>query len=219
MFHILIISLCYTNFNVPKRLFSYFNFSWLLVIIGVAGGAYYFGKSSVKLPSSSSVSVSTSQNSISPTQPPIKTTVSPSPTIIDETANWETYNGISYTFKYPSDWITSKDVGLFNDPSMHFILDVQTKTTTLNIQDWTKANICTKFAKVSDQNGCTVYASGPIENSIQFTFLTQYGGMHTVFKYGNTIYDVSIDAREPNPNFEEIKKVYDQILSTFKFLP
>ena len=135
-------------------------------------------------------------------------------------ANWETYTDPKgkYYFKYPTDWTASKDVGLLNDPTMKFILDLQAKDTTLSAQDWANANVCTKFATPTDQNGCTTYASGPINNSIQFTFLAHYGAMHTVFKNGNTIFDVTVDAREPNPNFEDIKGVYDQILSTFKFI-
>lgn len=151
----------------------------------------------------------------------VQTTPAPTPTATaDPTADWIVYTDIKgrYSFKYPSDWTTSKNVGSLNDPAMKFILGVQAKNTTLNVQDWTKANICTKFSTVNDQNGCTPYTKSPIENSIQTTFLAHYGGMHTIFKYEDTIFDISLAAREPNPNFEEIKNVYNQILSTFKFI-
>jgi len=150
-----------------------------------------------------------------------QTQPSPTPSATpDITVNWKTYSDPKgkYSFKYPTDWAASKDVGLLNDPTMKFILDLQAKDTTLSTRDWTNANVCAKFATPTDQNGCTAYASGPINDSIQFTFLAHYGAMHTVFKNGNTVFDVTIDAREPNPNFENIKDVYNQILSTFKFL-
>jgi len=150
-----------------------------------------------------------------------QTQPSPTPTATpDPTADWKTYTDPKgkYSLKYPTDWAASKDVGLLNDPTMKFILDLQAKDTTLSTRDWTNANVCAKFATPTDQNGCTAYASGPINDSIQFTFLAHYGAMHTVFKNGNTVFDVTIDAREPNPNFENIKDVYNQILSTFKFL-
>ena len=151
----------------------------------------------------------------------VQNTPAPTPTATaDPTADWKVYTDTKsrYSFKHPSNWTTSKDIGFLNDPAMKFILGVQAKNTTLNVQDWAKVNICTKFATIKDQNGCTTYTDGPIENSIQTTFLAHYGGMHTIFKYEDTIFDVSLTAREPNPNFEEIKSVYNQILSTFKFI-
>ncbi len=75
----------------------------ILVIVAAAGGVYYLGRSSAKLPDTSPISVPTSQTSVSPTQPPAKTYISPSPTTINETANWKTYTNEKYkiSFKYP----------------------------------------------------------------------------------------------------------------------
>lgn len=137
----------------------------------------------------------------------------------DPTSGWSIYTdpeGV-FSFKYPADWTASKDVGILNDPTMRYILDVQAKTTDLDIQNWAKTNVCPIFASPDDSNGCTEFTKGPLENSIQVTFLAHYSGLHTVFKPDGTIFDVYLSAREPNLDFEEIKALYDQILSTFKF--
>lgn len=156
----------------------------------------------------------------------LKTAPTPMPTISpaqaptqDPTANWQTYSDPKgkYSFKYPMDWTISKDVGILNDPTMKYILDLKAETTNLNIQDWTKTNICTKFATTNDPSGCTAYIKGPIDNSIQTTFLAHYSGTHTVFKDGSMIFDLSLAAREPNLKFDKIIDLYNQILSTFKF--
>lgn len=57
----------------------------ILVLGGIAFGAYTMGK-----------------KSISPTPTPI-TNIQPSPTP-DPTADWQTYAGNEFSFKYPSDW-------------------------------------------------------------------------------------------------------------------
>lgn len=101
----------------------------IVLLLGVAGGAYYFGQVSVKVPTSpSQTPVPTSQTSISPTQPVVKTTVSPTPTVVDETANWKTYTGNKYSFKYPAnDWkINQSTASLVNDVSVYCINNCST---------------------------------------------------------------------------------------------
>lgn len=80
----------------------------IVLILGVVGGVYYFGKSFVKLPTSSS-QITTSQILVSPTQPLVKTTISPTSTAVDETANWKSKSTKLLFFKYPSNWEESQD--------------------------------------------------------------------------------------------------------------
>lgn len=68
----------------------------ILVIIGVAGGAYYFGKSQVSKP--------LTQNPMVASQTP-QATSAPSPAP-DETANWKIYidSNRRFSIKYPAEW-------------------------------------------------------------------------------------------------------------------
>lgn len=152
------------------------------------------------------------------TQPTIAPSPIPTP---DATANWKTYTDPKgkYSFKYPPDWTMSIDVGLFNDPSSKFILGVETHESSLGAEAWIKTVGCKTMISVTQTSGgCTESEQGPIVGSLQYTFVAHYGGMHTIIKNDNTIFDISLAAREPNPNFDEIKTVYSQILSTFRFL-
>lgn len=151
-----------------------------------------------------------------------QTQATPTPSATpDLTANWTTYTdprGV-YSFKYPSDWTKSKDTGLFDNPSLKFILDVETHESTLSAEVWTKTKECqTIITKTQTSSGCTESVTGPIANSLQYTFIAHYGAMHTIVKHEGAIFDISLSAREPDLNFDEIRGTYNQILSTFKFL-
>lgn len=69
----------------------------VLILVSVAGGAYYFGKSST--PKSSPAPVVTSQT---PQPTPDETVYTES----DRSANWKTYTNIKYGYsiRYPDDW-------------------------------------------------------------------------------------------------------------------
>ncbi len=70
----------------------------ILVIIGVAGGAYYFGKSQV--------SKSQLPNPVVASQTPQPTTAPQPSSASDETANWKTYTNDywKFQFQYPPTW-------------------------------------------------------------------------------------------------------------------
>ncbi|MDD2822686.1 MAG: hypothetical protein PHQ59_01260 [Candidatus Daviesbacteria bacterium] len=67
------------------------------LILGIAGGVYYLGQVSVKLP--------TFQTSVSSTKTPAKTTSNSTP-LVDGAANWKTYQNskLGIEFMYPSDY-------------------------------------------------------------------------------------------------------------------
>lgn len=68
----------------------------IVLLLGVAGGVYYFGKSQTPKPQ-------TPQPTITPSPTP---DASHAPTGAGETANWKIYNNQKYqfTFKYPTNW-------------------------------------------------------------------------------------------------------------------
>lgn len=78
----------------------------ILVIVGIAGGAYYFGKSAAPKPQNPVVSQISQPTSVTSSIP----ANSPVPTSVGEAANWKTYksDNYGYSFRYPSSfWITS----------------------------------------------------------------------------------------------------------------
>ncbi len=76
----------------------------ILVIVAIAGGAYYFAKSQSVKPETTSF-----PNSVQTTQSPQSTSVSQSTSTpsADETANWKSYTDqtYNYSFKYPPQYI------------------------------------------------------------------------------------------------------------------
>lgn len=143
---------------------------------------------------------------------------SPTPSaIIDPTVDWKTYTDSKemFSFKYPPNWEKSKDVGLFNDSSGSFILDVQKTQTNLSLEEFMKSK-CIE----SGTNFCSDAIVGSITGSIQYDHpISHYNSIDTLIKQGNTIFDISLASRNPNQSADEVtKSTYNQILSTFKFL-
>lgn len=66
-----------------------------IVVLGAIGGAFYFGRSTSPKPSPIQMAAS---------QAPQPTIASQPSSVPDETANWKTYTGKNYTFRYPSNW-------------------------------------------------------------------------------------------------------------------
>lgn len=71
----------------------------IILVIGIASGAYYFGKTQVPKPQSQNPVITSQIPQTTPTPSP-----SPAPSGAGETANWKTYTNNYFTFKYPTDW-------------------------------------------------------------------------------------------------------------------
>ncbi|MDO8577043.1 MAG: hypothetical protein Q7R82_01740 [Candidatus Daviesbacteria bacterium] len=92
----------YTTFSFHERGFApLILLVGMLVIIGVAGGAYFFGKSQVAKSQPSNPVIASQTPQITPT--PASTP--------DETANWKTYsnNANGYSLRYPGDLLIETD--------------------------------------------------------------------------------------------------------------
>lgn len=134
------------------------------------------------------------------------------------TPDWKTYadpNGL-YSFKYPSSWLSSTDVGLFNDSDKNWILGVEVFKSSLSSQDWVSAERCTRsiIGEI-----CSINLNTPIQDWVQFTnFGSHYTSIGTAIKHHESIYEINLNARNPNqPVNDNIKNIYNLILSTFKF--
>jgi len=147
-----------------------------------------------------------------------QTQPSPTPSATpDITVNWKTYSDPKgkYSFKYPSDWTKSNDVGLFNDPTKSFILGVEINPTSLDVNKW-----MTSKCLISGTNFCSDPIQGSITGSIQYNHpKSHYDSIDTLVTQENQIFDITLASRNPNQSADQnTKQIYDQILSTFKFL-
>ncbi len=132
----------------------------------------------------------------------------------DPTADWKTFadsNG-TFIFKYPSDYTASTDIGLLNDPTNKFAFSVGVFKSNLSVEEWAKQNRCTG-------NTCSSFTTGIWPGSIQFDLTGQYASVESVVKYGDAIYELSMNSKEANkPVDATVKGIYNQILGTFKYL-
>lgn len=192
----------------------------ILVIIGIAGGAYYLGKSQNSQPKSQSQVVSQT-----PTPSPNANLV---PNASAETANWKTYINDTYAFqiKYPEKFNLNENIRKenFYDNlvsisyqntkiiSIRAIYDIDiyenTKTQDVAIREVVdsgfKYNITTALISGYNSTITILEKSQPLDNlSLKF---------HTIATIAHPKKNLFIEISS-SLNKEEL----DQILSTFKF--
>lgn len=211
---------------------------WMVVgvlVIAIAGGIYYLGRSN-------STKQSATPTVVSQTPQP---TPSPTP---DETANWKIYtntNGsVSYKIQYPDDWVIEespypccsglknpKDENIhivigtgsvfpgseqdFFDPNNQYWLTIIGNDPKLRISPPTLAMVDNKRAmkQIFRQLGSKSQIS--IEYTIWFG--TEYANSITG-KADHDIVTISLEYPESSPNKDMVLKTFDKMLSTFKFL-
>lgn len=168
----------------------------ILVLIAVAGGAYYLGKSQTPK----------SQNQVVVSQTPQPASTPQSSSAPDEIANWKIYINDKYTFKYPSDWIllTGDEARLTffeNKKEYRFIVEIGGRggPEADKIENQEVELDGKKFTRRT-----WVTAGKPFFISL---FSEESG-----FDLFNHI-EISL----PSENTDKYLKEFDQILSTFKF--
>lgn len=89
--------------------------------------------------------------------------------------------------------------------------------STMTIDEWLGQKVCPVF---TGGRSCSDQQPGPVPNSVEFDTLGRhYASTETIFKKGDTIYQITLAAVNPNVLIaESAKRIYNQILSTFKFL-
>lgn len=207
----------------------------ILIILFVVGlialsslGTYFIVKSQVKpqAPASSSSPVSSSSVQASPT-----------PSVIDETANWKTYTNTkyNYSFKYPQDWILqNKQLDIENGmiDNIEFIKNGQNRLLEFSAyQNSTSFGSTAKGYLQYYQNMANENTEGPamivtsnnkkINNNIN-GFQLSIGGADVtkkiVFDDNGKLFVISPNIMAMSPKEQsENEKTVDQILSTFKF--
>lgn len=176
-----------------------------LVILTVLGGAYYLGTIKNKPQSQNPVVIS--QVNPTSTSQPIQVTPSSSP---DEIVNWKTYTSEKFTFKYPPDW-------LIEDPKPYGQL---VRLTYMEGKD--------KYKFIVETGGRGGPTADNIENkplmfqgfkfnrrtwiNVGKPFFISFAPDEGGFEFFNHV-EISL----PPEDADKYIKIFDQILSTFKF--
>jgi hypothetical protein len=147
--------------------------------------------------------------------------------------DWQTCTNTknNFTIEYPKDFNINKttcdysimdynivkDIVVTNpieDLRKNWLLSISVENSNLDEKQWIKSKTCL------DSSRCSNPVVGPIENSLQFDLLqVHYAETDTIVKFSNKIFTFSLNARNPNsPLSYEVRKIYNQTLSTFKFI-
>ena len=194
----------------------------ILVIVGIAGGAYYFFQKSPKY-----------GMGFIPTPPEIieqVRTATPS-SFPNETANWKTYTNtkLGYSFKHPSEWVNCFGGG--ETDTMIYLCSASTYPF-----DYIWTSFMDNPHNLTFQEIATQDLPDGIKNNFKYTTVTMGKNLlyitrslparkeseHVFFKTSNNGY-IGI-AYQPNNGASGFTatyssyKIFNQILSTFKFL-
>lgn len=200
----------------------------ILVVVVIAGGAYYLGRTTNPKPSPTPVVTSQS--------PQPTPNASPTPTDAGETANWITYTNIkaNYSFKYPTDWtqlyisfsgcsecIDGLDLSSSQKPnppdSSIVIIQVWKEDRIKTLDDYVNIHVKGDASKINLQYttlGGEKAVSYKLSGGIPPLPIIEYAAVKNGYQYILRIED----SKETNKNREKNIRIFNQILSTLKFL-
>jgi len=144
--------------------------------------------------------------------------------------NWQTCNDSrGFTMEYPlgfemntgscnysiQDYSLVQNIKVTDptkDLQKNWLITVDVEKSDLNPNQWIIANKCT------NNQLCSEIKPGPIPYSSTFDISAHYTESNVVTKIGDKIVIFSLNARNPDsPVSNDIRNIFDQILSTFKF--
>lgn len=160
----------------------------------------------------------TTSSTVSPTTQPVKTSITSTPTPINETTNWKTYTSknIGISFKYPPDWNINEEekvvysVHLIKDPDIRGIVGA-CPGFSLSVSSFDKMVNYSVFSPVEKD----IFK----DESVEIYETTNQYGCYTKVIFINKF---PTDSIKPKLVISLISKttkpvIFDQILSTFKF--
>ncbi|HDZ54290.1 MAG TPA: hypothetical protein ENI19_00145 [Candidatus Nealsonbacteria bacterium] len=162
----------------------------------------------------------------------------------DETVNWKTYRNEEYGFevKYPSDFyfveyddkkqITFESKKWENYQANHPFINISIYETDLSVKDWIEDNFSPiQLSQKGDEeivSGVQNEVTSKIEHkiiagsdaTIFYWWGVSGGGDNAVFKNGNILYHLQrhLAGSLENPEDTVPRKLFDQMLSAFKFI-
>ncbi len=199
----------------------------ILLIIGLLiGGAAVFGYFQLK-PKSSTENQTTSAQKVSNQN----STTSPSPQTTDETSSWKSYSGKFGNLKYPQSWHTRE----LAQPDILLVQEKETGSTGIAFgigNDWKssyegalKYEINKEVNQVGETGKYTLNRLANISvdgnTAIVIELNPESIGVNTpvkeVYLSRNGIYYKMWVSGDTQAEFETNKKIFDKVLSTFKF--
>ncbi len=210
----------------------------MLVILGIVGGAYYFGKSLSKTPDKSKACTEEAKQCpdgsfVGRVGPNCEFKPCPSvtPKTSDETANWKMYinQKFGFSMKYPKDWIVKENgnnsIWVSNTNEETLIIGVKNATDTVKI---TKSG--TVDVKELVKRGDVEFLQQLVEKDALVFKGNDMSVMYDQAKEiprGNLVFTLSLDKTIicaafigvscPKILSSTSESIVDQILSTFKF--
>lgn len=177
----------------------------ILIIAGIAGGAYYFGKSQSNKPTA-----------ITQSPTPVITFQTPqlTPSPVDETANWKTYTEGNYSVKYPLNYQVKEQK---QDGWVQFYMP----KTPSSEQDYWQEEFMVWIKDTSETNACNKKVNGyPDAKCIKVNGIDLLNWVHSPQEIGPLAFTYTAihNGKEYEISFLKVKaEKKDQILSTFKF--
>lgn len=173
----------------------------ILVIAGIAGGGYYFGKLPIKPTTKTEISVT-------PTAQPVK---------VDETANWKTYpnpdKGVF--FKYPATWelhtLTYEDFSI-----------IRAKTNLVGFVNLGKSDLSMQEVEKLHSYGVKK-RENITSNGYPVIRLSGFGGVGNkeyvidIISNNNATYTFSLSIEDKSLR-DSLVSEFDKVFSTFKFI-
>jgi len=193
----------------------------IVLLIALAVGGYFVyqqqAKTTLPTPSPTQTTIQPSPSPTAASPLPNGAGASGAPTGDAETANWKTYTTDKFAFKYPQNYVVKES---YKGSYAIYLDKSPIDTHTVIGIDATLSNVYSNYDKAVELEK-TYYKDSRIEdipNGIKITG-KQAGGygagvLHKVILIKYKQGAVHIEAADPD---QDTSKIYDQILSTFKF--
>lgn len=178
----------------------------IVIIIAIVVGAYSFGKNNSSKSSSpqSSMDSTKLESAPQPSAPP------------DETANWETFIGKTFSLKYPKEWVINTLGSASGDA---FILSISLtenpddaeQSFSLYERKYTSKTQIEAYIKKATQKNLSQLESTNLDGIIGYKEVESYNTNLFIPKE-NVLYEITMQKNTSSP------MLVDLILTTFKFL-
>ncbi len=193
----------------------------VLIIVALGGYLIYANYSN----NQTTITPSSTPSAINPT--PISSAASPVPNGSGKSANWKTYTNrmFGYSLKYPQNWLLNED---YADQNGGYFTHIQSQEYKLNKSDVQLYEIYIHHRNSSleamfGKERAKSYRQGILNNYQVFRSISypQYWSDDVFFQIkDNQFIEINFSPYNidtPYPNQDNVHRIFDQILSTFKF--
>lgn len=182
----------------------------IFVILFILGGVYTLGLLSKK-----PIFLPTPQSSISPT------ISQPSPTPVDETANWKTYQStaIGLSFRYPADFTVNEDTTDFPEGKRN-VIHIKKGDLSIQIEPFIEGALRHSKSEVTyiDNQPATMYIIDPSSNNSGLISVDiNHGGSYIGYNFTISHFSLKF-GKFPKKLSDNDRIFFKKFLSTVKFM-